>query len=116
MHTSDDGGQTWRPRDSIPGARFAWPAPRALFRVDGDGAVKRSADAGETWEDVGKVPGEPHALAAASATLLYAADIDGMIRQSRDGGRTWTERARPLSRARAATGPLRRPAARPARA
>ncbi len=97
VHTSDDGGQTWRPRDSVPGARFAWPAPDRLFRVDADGAVKRSTDAGATWEDVGKVAGEPHALAAASATLVYAADIEGVVRESRDGGRTWRERARPGS-------------------
>lgn len=95
VYTSDDGGQTWRQRDSIPGARFAWAEPGSLFRVDGDGAVKRSADDGATWEDVGKVDGEPHALAAAGARVLYAADIDGVIRESGDGGRSWKERARP---------------------
>jgi len=65
--------------------------------VDGDGVVKRSADEGETWKDVGKIEGEPHALAAASDTNLYVASIEGVISESRDGGRTWRERARPSS-------------------
>ena len=95
LHTSADGGRTWRARDSVPGSRFAWPAPRALFRVDGDGVVRRSADAGMSWTRVGMVGGEPQALAAADARRLYAADIRGVIRQSRDGGRSWSVRARP---------------------
>lgn len=95
LHTSADGGRTWRARDSVPGSRFAWPAARALFRVDGDGAVRRSADSGVTWRRVGRVPGEPQALAAADARRLFVADIRGTIRRSRDGGRTWAVRARP---------------------
>jgi len=95
LYSSADGGSTWRARDSVPNSRLAWPAPGALFRVDGDGAVRRSGDAGLSWKRVGKVEGEPHALAAADARRLFAADIDGVIRGSRDGGRTWSVRARP---------------------
>ena len=93
LYTSDDAGRTWRPGDPVPGSRFAWPEPNRLFRVDGDGKVSRSSDAGESWEHVGTVEGEPHALAAADARLLYVADIEGTIRESRDGGRTWSLRA-----------------------
>ena len=94
LYTSDDAGRTWRPGDSVPGSRFAWPEPDRLFRVDGDGKVSRSSDAGESWEQVGTVEGEPHGLAAADARVLYVADIEGTIRQSRDGGRTWSLRAK----------------------
>jgi len=94
LYTSDDAGRTWRPGESVPGSRFAWPAPDRLLRVDPDGQVRRSTDAGETWEAVGRVEGEPHALAALDGETLYMADIEGTIRQSRDGGRTWSLRAR----------------------
>jgi len=94
LYSSDDAGRTWRPGEPVPGARFAWPAADRLFRVDPDGQVRRSADGGGSWERVGRVDGEPHALASAGVRTLYVADIDGTIRQSRDGGRSWTLRAR----------------------
>lgn len=90
LFSSDDEGQTWRPRDTLPNIRVAWPASRALFRVDPDGVVRRSPDAGETWQEVGRVEGETQALAAAGPSTLYAADVEGVIRVSRDGGRNWS--------------------------
>ena len=94
LHTSEDGGRTWRPGEPVPGSRFAWPESGRLFRVDPDGQVRRSGDGGGSWERVGQVEGEPHALAARDSRVLYVADIDGTIRQSRDGGHTWSLRAR----------------------
>lgn len=94
LHTSDDGGRTWRPGDAVPRSRFAWPAADGLFRVDPDGRVMRSADAGGSWQLVGNVEGESHALAALDSRRLYVADIEGTIRESRDGGRSWSLRAR----------------------
>jgi BNR/Asp-box repeat len=95
VHLTTDGGQTWRPADPAGGARIAWPASDALFRTDLDGRVSRSSDGGLTWEDVGRVDGETHALAAVDERTLYAADVEGVVRVSRDGGETWTEFARP---------------------
>ena len=68
---------------------------RLAVRVDPDGVVRRSADAGETWEEVGRVEGETQALAVAEPKTLYAADIEGVIRVSRDGGRTWSQFTKP---------------------
>jgi hypothetical protein len=95
VHLTTDGGQTWRPADSAGGARIAWPATDALFRADLDGRVSRSSDGGVTWEDVGRVDGETHGLAAVDERTLYAADLEGVVRVSRDGGETWEDFARP---------------------
>jgi photosystem II stability/assembly factor-like uncharacterized protein len=95
LFTSDDSGKTWRPRETLPNIRLVWPASGALFRVDPDGVVRRSADAGETWKEVGHVEGETQAVAASGPSTLYAADVDGVIRVSRDGGRTWARFTRP---------------------
>jgi BNR/Asp-box repeat len=95
VHLTTDGGATWRPADPAGGARLVWPASDALFRTDLDGRVSRSSDGGLTWEDVGRVDGETHALAAVDEKTLYAADIDGVVRVSRDGGETWEEFAQP---------------------
>ena len=88
LFSSDDAGESWRSRETLPNIRLAWPASRSLIRVDPDGVVRRSADAGETWDVVGHVEGETQALAAAGPNALYAADVEGAIRVSRDGGAT----------------------------
>jgi photosystem II stability/assembly factor-like uncharacterized protein len=95
VFTSSDQGGAWRQRDPVPNARLAWAEPSALFRIDPGGPVKRSADGGETWEDVGSTGGEPRALFAASADELYAVLLDGTVKQSTDGGATWTDRVTP---------------------
>ena len=91
LFSSGDGGRSWRPRETLPNIRLVWPASRSLIRVDPDGVVRRSSDAGETWEVVGHVEGETQALAAAGPNTLYAADVEGVIRVSRDGGATWSQ-------------------------
>ena len=53
--SSTDGGRSWRPRDPIPSEQLAWAAPDALYRADPGGAIKVSADGGETWKDRGNV-------------------------------------------------------------
>ena len=95
LYSSDDAGESWRPRETLPNIRLAWPTSRSLFRVDPDGVVRRSSDAGATWEEVGQVDGETQALTAVAPDTLYAADIEGTIRVSRDGGRTWSQFTRP---------------------
>ena len=95
LFTSEDGGETWRPRETLPNIRLVWPASGPLFRVDPDGVVRRSRDAGATWTELGHVEGETHALAASGPKTLYAADVEGAIRVSRDGGRSWSRFTRP---------------------
>jgi hypothetical protein len=95
LFSSDDAGESWRPRETLPNIRLVWPAGRWLYRVDPDGVVRRSPDAGETWKEVGRVEGETQALAAAAPKTLYAADVEGVIRVSRDGGATWSQFTKP---------------------
>ena len=45
LFSSDDGGESWRPRETLPNIRLVWPASRSLIRVDPDGVVRRSSDA-----------------------------------------------------------------------
>ena len=87
---SEDGGDRWRPLARSPGTRLAWPAPEALYRADGAGAISVSADGGDSWRAVGRVGGEPARLKAVDAQHLYVALKTGAILESRDGARSWT--------------------------
>ncbi|HZH24351.1 MAG TPA: hypothetical protein VEY49_05560 [Solirubrobacteraceae bacterium] len=95
LFVSTDGGDRWRGLDQGDGIRLAWPAARALYRAEVDGTVGLSVDGGASWEDVGKVPGEPYKFKPLDAERLYLALSDGTIMGTRDGGRTWTEAFRP---------------------
>ena len=88
---SRDGGDSWRPVDSTPNARFAWPTANALYRLDPGGELMVSADGGGSWTQAGSTGGEPQALAAAGPRTLFALLLDGTVRRSADGGRTWTD-------------------------
>ena len=90
-----DGGEAWRPIQSGNGTRLAWPAPDALYRAEKDGTILVSETAGDTFERVGTVPGEPYKLKAVSADHLYLALSDGTILETEDGGKRWTEAFRP---------------------
>jgi hypothetical protein len=88
---SRDGGVRWRALPHVAPALLTWEAnePRRLFSVDGDGAVRRSPDAGQRWSVLGRVGGAPTALTVADGTLFVAL-ADGSVKRSGDGGRSWT--------------------------
>ena len=94
LYASPDGGSKWRPVAGEPGL-LAWPAQDRLFALGFDGTLRRSADAGRSWEAAGSLGGEPAAFEAAAPGELYAALHDGTIKRSGDGGKTWSVRARP---------------------
>ena len=108
---SDDGGSSWHELDGLTSLQSAptWSFPprphthhvraialdphdgRALFVCIEAGALVRSHDGGQTWED--RVPGGPfdtHTLVLHSRVpgRLYAAAGDGYF-ESADGGATW---------------------------
>ena len=112
LFRSDDGGDTWRPLDSLLGlpSRPTWSFPPRPWTShvrwiapsphDGDlllvgielGGLMRSTDGGETWDD--HRPGaqrDVHSLAwhAHDATRAYEAGGGGSA-SSRDAGDTWT--------------------------
>jgi hypothetical protein len=89
LFRSEDGGRHWRPVMTAPGTRLAWPAPGVLVRADRDGAVYHSAQRGQGWQPIGRLPGEPAQLRAVSAREMYAALRDATIMHTTDGGRSW---------------------------
>ena len=92
--STSDAGKTWRPLDERLAGLLAWPRPKQLYLVDGQGQVRLSRDGGRQWHVVGSVGGQPAAFIA-GATDLYAALADGSVKRSTDGGQTWTVRATP---------------------
>lgn len=91
VHSSDDGGASWRPRAKGPTGLLAWPSAKELYLLDGSGVLRRSGDAGRSFETVGSIDGQPAAFAAHRGDL-YVALHSNEIRVSSDGGRTWRTR------------------------
>lgn len=89
IHSSADGGRSWRPRDPTPSEQLVWAQPDAVYRVDPGGPVKVSADGGQTWKDRGTVGLTANELAADDGGTLYASVPGGEVHTSADGGATW---------------------------
>lgn len=92
LYASRDAGRSWRALAKGPAGLLAWPRPGALYAVDAAGEVRRSADAGRSWERAGAVGGPPAAFAS-HGDELYVALHDGRVEVSSDGGRSWRPRA-----------------------
>ena len=86
--SSDDGGDSWRPRDPVRSDHLAWGA-EGLYRSDPGGLVKASADGGATWKDRGNIGLTVNELAIDEEGALYAAIPGGEVKKSTDGGATW---------------------------
>jgi photosystem II stability/assembly factor-like uncharacterized protein len=95
---SDDGGQTWRSRET-PVTRtltaVAFESPKVGVAVGHGASVVRTEDAGETWSRVPLEEAEPESLLGVTSLGggRYAAyGAFGMYFESNDSGRTWTRR------------------------
>lgn len=91
IYISADAARSWRALREDTTGLLAWPAPRRLFLVDGEGQVHLSADAGANWRRAGRIGGSPAAFAAAGDEL-HVALRDGTVKRSRDDGRSWAVR------------------------
>jgi hypothetical protein len=87
--TSADAGRSWRPRDPAAEGQLAWLAPDRLYRSDAGGVILRSADGGETWEEVGSLDLTVNELAGDADGNVYASLPGGEVHRSTDGGATW---------------------------
>ena len=94
LHISRDGGATWRPLAGEVGGLLAWADDTTLVVVDGEGRVRRSANEGRSFDDVGDVGGQPAALSAGDDGL-YVALHSNEIKVSRDRGASWEVRVVP---------------------
>lgn len=87
---SDDGGTTFTPVAGAPLlALLAW-APTVVTGVAPDGVVHTSTDAGTTWHEAGRVPGQPTALAADATRLVVL--VGDTVLESTDGGTSYAPR------------------------
>jgi photosystem II stability/assembly factor-like uncharacterized protein len=90
LSISTDAGGSWRPLAEEVGM-LAWPAPDAIFLIDGAGRVQRTADPEASWRTIGKIGGQPAALLAIDDRRLYAALADASVLRSNDGGASWAK-------------------------
>ncbi|MET9346610.1 F510_1955 family glycosylhydrolase [Streptomyces termitum] len=89
---STDGGRTFSAGNGRILAHLSWGTADALYGIDPDGVLFRSADGGGDWTRVGAVPGgAPQALTAVDARRLLVATGDGVY-ESRDAGHTFERR------------------------
>ena len=92
---SEDGGDSWRGVRNDAGTRMAWPAQGTFYKATKDGVVSVSSDDGDTWKDLGKLPGEPYKIKPVDEKHLYVALSDGTIMETTDGGTSFKEAFRP---------------------
>jgi photosystem II stability/assembly factor-like uncharacterized protein len=99
---SDDGGASLRrlpwpgagSRCSGPVAGLAFPTPLDGWVLQGDGAIHRTADGGETWREPGALPGGEAGpgfatdIAFADESVGLVATGNGIYRTT-DGGASW---------------------------
>jgi hypothetical protein len=90
VFTSNNEGESWRPRDALRSEQLAWFKPDVLYRVDTGGLVKVSADGGGTWKDAGSVGMPINELAVDADGALYASVAGGEVKRSTDGGASWS--------------------------
>ncbi len=95
LYRSLDGGDSWRPTLREQGVRLAWPEPGKLYIATKDGRVQQSTDGGDTYEDVGRIDGEPAVIKTVAADELLLALTDGTVLRTSDGGASWSEVFRP---------------------
>ena len=87
---SADGGRSWQPVESPGLVALSWHPTMGLWGVEPDGTVHRRDPAGSTWEQQGRLPGQPEALLAHDGVLYAAAvegDVTGIYRS--DDGANW---------------------------
>lgn len=88
VQQSTDGGRTFRViGGELVLQTLSWPAAEVLYGVEPSGQIHLSTDGGRTWSRRSRLPGQPHAFAAADSRTLAAATADGVYLSS-DGGAT----------------------------
>ncbi len=91
---SADGGRSWKAVEGAPRlVVLAWGD--ALYGVDIDGVVHRSATSGRTWFPAGGVGGQPEAIGLSTqegVQTLYVAVSGRGILASTDAGQSFTTR------------------------
>ena len=95
LYRSEDEGERWRAVAPGEGIRLAWAEGDTILRADKDGTVLRSTNRGQTFDRIGKVPGEPYKFKTLDAQRHFLALSDGTIVETKDGGETWAVAFKP---------------------
>jgi hypothetical protein len=90
---STDGGRHWQPLQGPALLVLDWADQTGLWGIAADGQVWHSPDAAKTWQQPGRVGGQPEALLADQGQLYAAVAKQGIL-SSADGGRSWQLRYR----------------------
>ena len=94
LYRSEDAGLTWGKILSNTAGPCAFEPPNTIYVAEGWGQVRKSADGGDSWTDVGDSPGKVQSLAidlAPAPHVLYAGLYERGVYTSSDGGTSWTE-------------------------
>ena len=83
-----DGGRRWQPIRGPAGLLLDWERPDLLWVITDDGQLWRSTDAGASWQQAGKINGQPEAFLAHESNLYVAVAQLGIV-TSDDQGRSW---------------------------
>jgi photosystem II stability/assembly factor-like uncharacterized protein len=90
---STDTGSSWAPVTAAPLLQVvAWADSATIVGVDPAGAVWRSADAGDSWQQVAHLDAAPHAMVAHGErddVRIVVATEEALL-ESVDGGRSFT--------------------------
>lgn len=96
IHATNDGGQSWAPL--YPRLRPSFPLPSQMLsptiwitmgRLNEGGAILRSNDQGQTWEQIGSLGSGNGSLSFIDARTGWALDRNGHVSATTDGGLTW---------------------------
>jgi hypothetical protein len=85
---SRDGGRRWQPIRGQAGLLLDWERPDGLWAITDQGQLWHSTDAGATWQQRGKINGQPEAFLAHNTNLYVAVARLGIV-TSTDQGRSW---------------------------
>jgi hypothetical protein len=85
---SGDGGRGWQPIRGPAGLLLDWERPDALWAITDEGQLWHSKDAGASWQQAGKIDGQPEAFLAHDTNLYVAVAQLGIV-TSTDQGRSW---------------------------
>lgn len=89
---SGAGGSTWRLLEGAPLLLLVdWAAGPTVAGVTPDGVVHVSQDSGRTWQQQGRIKGQPQALGASGGgdELRIQVVAQGSVTESRDAGATF---------------------------
>lgn len=94
LWASRDDGATWAMVDDAPLMLLvAWAADETVAGIEPDGTVHVSTDGGRTWQERGRVEGQPEALGATGSgdDVRILAVADGSVSESRNAGATFDD-------------------------